>query len=132
MICTSVVGDRERPLHQRAQRLRHPLFDLEPDHQAAPALLQRTLEEAHEVFRFFLDLDVGVADQPEGSLAAHLVAGEEPRDEQPDRVFEEHEAERVASSALRGTLDEAVEAERKAQQRLHRPCPSCRRAAAPA
>ena len=63
------VGDRERVLHQRAQRLRHPLLDLEPDHKAAPSLLQRTLEETDEILRLFLHLDVGIADQPEGALA---------------------------------------------------------------
>ena len=77
-----VVGDRERPLHQEAQRFRHAVLDLEPDHRAAPALLQRPLEEADEVLRLFLDFDVRVADEAERALAAHLVAGEEPRDEQ--------------------------------------------------
>ena len=58
-----VVGHRERPLHQRAERFRHALLDLEPDDEAAAALLQRALEEADEVLRLFLHFDVGVADR---------------------------------------------------------------------
>src|SRR5436190_5922083 len=76
-----VVGHCHGALHERAKRVRHALLDLEPDDDAATALLQRSLEEADKVFRFFLYLDVGVADRPEGALAAHLVSGEEPGNE---------------------------------------------------
>ena len=113
------VGDRERPLHEVAQRFRHALLDLEPDHDAAAALLQRALEEAHEVFRLFLHLDVGIADDPERALPGHLVAGEEPRDEKPDGVLKKHEAERTRIVLAR-KLDEAIEPQREAHQRLHR------------
>ena len=44
-------------------------LDLEADHGAAAALLERRLEEAHEVLGLFLDLDVRVADDPEAALA---------------------------------------------------------------
>ena len=50
-----------------AQRLRHRRIELEADHRAAPAPLQRALEEAHQVLGLFLDLDVAVADDAEGA-----------------------------------------------------------------
>ena len=55
-----VIGHGERPLHERAQRIRHALLDLEPDDDAAAALLQRALEEADEILRLFLHFDVGI------------------------------------------------------------------------
>ena len=103
MMCTSVSETASARCTSVAQRFRHALLDLQPDHHAAAPLLQRALEEAHEVFRLFLHLDVGVADQPEGALPAHLVAGEEPRDEEPDRILQQHEAERIAISPCRGS-----------------------------
>ena len=52
-------------------------------------------------------------------MPAHLVAGEEPRDEQPGHVLQQNKAERVGIRLAR-QLDEAIEAEREAQERLHR------------
>ncbi len=71
-----VVGDRERALHEAAQLRRHRRFDLEPDHRAAAAALERGLEQPHQVFGLFLDLDVGVADDAERALPLHRVARE--------------------------------------------------------
>ena len=43
-------------------------------HRAAPAALERGLEQAHQVLGLFLDLDLGVADDAEGALPLHRVA----------------------------------------------------------
>ena len=55
--------------HQCAQFLRHRRIDLKMDHHAAAAALQRGLVGADKVFRLFLELHVGVADQPEQPAA---------------------------------------------------------------
>ena len=115
-----VVRDGERALHQLAHRFRHVLLDLQPDHQAATAALQRAFEEADEVLRLFLHLDVGVADEPESALSAHLVAREEPGDEEAEHVLQHGEAERIGLRLARN-LDEALDAARHADERLHRP-----------
>ena len=52
-----------------ANAVRHTGIDLEPDHHAAPPLLERRLEQAHEVLGLFLDLEVAVADEAEGRPA---------------------------------------------------------------
>ena len=49
----------------------------EPDHPAAAAALDRGAEEADQILGLLLDLDVAVADDPEGAAAEQLVAGEE-------------------------------------------------------
>ena len=59
-----------------AQVLGHRRLDLEADHAAAPALLQRRLEQAHEILGLFLDLEIAVADDPERALPLHVVARE--------------------------------------------------------
>src|SRR5690606_18123290 len=48
--------------HEIPQFLRHAIVELDADHRAAPAALERRLEEPHEIFRLFLHLDVAVAD----------------------------------------------------------------------
>ena len=45
---------------------------------AAAALLERRLEQAHQILGLFLDLDIGVADDAESALPLHVVAGEQP------------------------------------------------------
>ena len=77
-----VVGGGQRALHEAAQLLRHLGFDLEPDHRAAPAALQRGLEQADEILGLFLDFEFGVADDAERALALESVAGEQAADEQ--------------------------------------------------
>ena len=58
-------------------RARHRRFDLEADHVAAAAALQRRLVRAHQILGFLLDLDVAVAQHAEGALALDLKAGEQ-------------------------------------------------------
>ena len=56
-------------------------------------LLERGLEQPHQIFGLFLDFDVGVADDPEGALPLHGVAGEQPADEQPGGLLERDHAD---------------------------------------
>ena len=71
-----------------AQLFRHRGFDLEADHRAAAAALQRGLEQAHQVFGLFLDFEFGVADDAERALPLDGVAGKQPADEQAGRLLQ--------------------------------------------
>ena len=109
-----VAGD------ERAQRLRHARFDLQPDDRAAAPPLQRALVQAHQVFGLFLDFDVAVADDPETALPRDLVAGKELTDEGQDDLFERNEALHARQARLRQP-DEAIDLAGNAHQRAHRP-----------
>ena len=74
---TSSSATRERALHEAAQLGRHRRLDLEPDHRAAAAALERGLEQPHQILGLFLDLDVAVADDAERALPLHRVAGKQ-------------------------------------------------------
>ena len=100
-----------------AQAFRHRRLDLEADHRAAAAALERALEEADQVLGLFLDLDVAVADDAEGALPVDLVAGEQAVDEQRHRLFEADEA--VLAVVVRRQADEALDRAGHAQQRRH-------------
>jgi hypothetical protein len=68
--------------HEFAQALRQFRIELDADHRTAAAALERAFEQPHQIFGLFLDLDVGIADDPERSRPAHLVAGIERANEQ--------------------------------------------------
>ena len=55
------------------QAVGHARLELQPDHPAAPAALDRGAEVADQVLGFLLDLDVAVAEDAEGAAAQHLV-----------------------------------------------------------
>ena len=63
-------------------------LELQPDHPAAAAALDRGAEVADQVLGLLLDLDVAVADDPEGAAAEHLIAGEQITDLAPDQRLE--------------------------------------------
>ena len=48
-----------------AQFRRYLIVEFDADHRTAPSPLQCGLEELHQIFRLFGDLDIAVADQPE-------------------------------------------------------------------
>ena len=100
------------------ERHRHLRIELDADHRTAPPALQRALEKPHQVLGLLLDLDVAVADQPEGPRAAHDVAGKQPVDEQADHVLQRDEAD--AGLARIRQAEEAVEGHRQAQEPGHR------------
>ena len=113
-----VVADRQRPLHEAAQLRRHGGVDLEPDHRAAAAPLERGLEQAHQVFGLFLDFDFGVADDAEGALPLDGIAGKQAADEQRGRLLQGDRAGPLVAAA--GQPDEALDLLRHADQRVHR------------
>ncbi len=57
----------------------HAGLKLQADHLTAPAAFQGRLEVSYQVFGFFLDLDIAVADNAERAVAEHLVAGKQLR-----------------------------------------------------
>ena len=113
-----VVGDRERALHEAAQLGRHGGVEFEPDHRTAAALLQRGLEQPHQVFGFFLDFQFGIADDAEGALPLDGVAGKQPADEQRGRLFQRDQADALVGAARQP--DEALDLLRHADERVHR------------
>ena len=87
------------------------------DRDAAAAALQRGLVGADQVLGLFLELHVGVADQPERALPGHAEAGEQPVEEQPDQIIQQHEPDRLAARARQP--DEALDLAGQRQQRPH-------------
>ena len=59
------------------QAFGHVRLELQADDAAAPAALDRGAEIADQVLGFLLDLDVAVADDPEGAAAQHLIFREQ-------------------------------------------------------
>src|SRR5204863_4164231 len=54
---------------QSFQRVGNLFLELEADHPAAAAPLQGGAVEAHQILGLLLDLDIAVADDPEGAAA---------------------------------------------------------------
>ena len=102
---------------QGAQFVRHVRVDAEMDRDPAPAALQRRFVGADEVLGLFLELHVGVADQAELALAGDAEAGEQPVEEQPHQIVEDHEADRLADRARQP--DEPIHLAGQRQQRPH-------------
>lgn len=81
-----------QPLHdQLAQPVGGAGGDLQPDHVAAAAALQRGLELAHQILGLVLELEVAVAQHPEGAVADIAIAGEQPRQIHQQQVFQPQE-----------------------------------------
>lgn len=51
------------------------MFGLKPDHATAPPPLNGAAEEADEIFGFFFQFDVAVADNPEQARADQIKTG---------------------------------------------------------
>ena len=113
-----VVRGGERALHKGAQFLRHLGFDFQADHRSAPPPLQRGLEQAHQIFGFFLDFEFGVADDPEGALTFDGIAGEQPADEQTGGLLQRDQPDRAVPGGRQA--DEAVDLAGHANERVHR------------
>jgi hypothetical protein len=112
-----VVGDGERALDEAAQLLRHRGFHFEADRRAAAAALEHALELHHEVFGFFLDLDIAVAHDAEGALPLHRVTREQLRDEQPDDMLERDQPRAAVGGRQ---ADDPLDLLRDADERVHR------------
>ena len=83
------------------------------DDVAAPPPLQRGLEQADEVFRLLLDLDLAVAQHAEDALRDDREAGEQPIEEQRDHLLDRQEP-----NAGAGQPDETIDRGRDQDQRL--------------
>ena len=64
----------EAVLDHPHQAFGHARLELQPDHPAAAAALDRGAEVADQILGFLLDLDVAVAQDPERAAAQHVVA----------------------------------------------------------
>ena len=115
----AVVGGAERALHEVLQLGRHVRLDVEPDHQAAAAALERGLEQPHQVFGLFEDFQFGVADDAERADPLHRIAGEQLADEQAGRAFDRDQPDCSAFAGLRQP-HESLDAVRHADERVHR------------
>jgi hypothetical protein len=78
-VVSEMIASRgvEPSLDDADQLVGHVRLELEPDDPAAPPALDRGAEVADQILGFFLDLDVAVADDPEGAAAEHLVFREQ-------------------------------------------------------
>ena len=73
-----IASARVEPvLDHRDQAFGHSRLELQADDPAAPPPLDRGAEVADQVLGFLLDLDVAVADDPEGAAAQHLIFREQ-------------------------------------------------------
>ena len=113
-----VVGNLKLARDEPAQLRRAARVHLHADHHAATAALQRGLEELHEIFGFFLDLDVAVANDPEQALTQHFVAGKQPGDREQQQVLQRQEARARTGFGSREP-HEALELRRYGQKRVH-------------
>ena len=118
-----VVADVEL-LHDEALQARgHQAVDLEADDVAAPAALERRLVGGDEVLGLLLHLDVTVAQDAEGAVAAREEAREQPRQVHADHRLDADEADRrrrrSSARVLDGQADEAHELARDRDQRVH-------------
>ena len=81
-------------LAQKAPQIgRHPRIDREVDDMAAPAPLQRGLEQADEVFGLLLDLDLAVAQHPKDALRDDREAGKQMVEKQRDHLLDRQKAD---------------------------------------
>jgi hypothetical protein len=112
----------ERALHEALQFRRHPRLDVEPDHDATAAALERGLEQPHQVFGLFEDFHLRVADHPERARAFHRIAGKKLADEQAGRALDRDQPGLPGLPAVGGLgqPDETLDAVRHADQRVHR------------
>ena len=103
--------------HEEAQVLRHRRLDLETDHAAAAALLERRLEQAHQILGLFLHLEIGIADHAERALSLHFVTGKQAARVEHDHLLQRDEARGSRFREIR-QADEALGPRRQADERI--------------
>ena len=96
-----VVADVELLHHEALQPRRHLAVDLEPDDVAAAPALEGGLVERDEILGLLLHLDVAVAQDAEGAVAARQEAREQARQEHADHRLDADEADRLHRSVAR-------------------------------
>ena len=82
----------QMPGDEMAQRLRHGGAAFHVDHAAAAPALEQRLEQQHQVFGFFLDFHVAVAQDAEHAPARHRMAGEQLVEIKRDHMLQRNEA----------------------------------------
>src|SRR6516165_11820839 len=87
-----IVRAGERALHEDLQVRRHCRLELEADHRSAAAPLEHRLELAHEILCFLLDLDLGIADDPECPLPLDRIARKQSSDEKASCLLKRDDA----------------------------------------
>ena len=85
-----MVGD------EFAQVVRHGARALHVNDRTAAAALEQGLEQKHQVFGFFFDFHIAVAQDAEHARARHFVTGEETVEIERDDLFQRQEAHRLA------------------------------------
>ena len=115
----SVIRRVERALHEALQLGRHIGLDIEPDHQTAAAAFERSLKQPHQVFGFFKDFELGVADDAERAYSLHRVAGKQFADEKAGHAFDRDQANFATLPDVRQPR-ESLDAVRHADQSVHR------------
>ena len=113
-----VFGDSKRAPHEAPQVRRHGGVEFQANDRTTPAALEHGLEQAHQVFRLFLDFEVGIADHPERPLPFDGVAGEQLGDEQRGDLLQGHQAR--GAVRRRWNADEAFDLLGHADERVHR------------
>ena len=120
---TPVVADVELLHHEAPEPRGHLPVDLQPDDVAAAAALERRLVEGDEILGLLLDLDVAVAQDAKGALAARDEAGKQLGDEHADRRLDADEPGSepgaIRGGGVGGQPDEARQLARDRQQRVH-------------
>jgi hypothetical protein len=99
------------------QHLRHGGLQRQVDGDPAAASFQRRLIGQDEVGGLILELDIGVADDPEQPLGVSRIAGEEVLQGQADHILQHDEADRTAR--LRRQADETLDLARQRDQGAH-------------
>ena len=118
-----VVADVELLHDEPLQARGHEAVDLEANDAAAPAALECRLIGGDEVLRLLLHLDVTVAQDAEGAVAAGEKSREQPRQMHADHGLDADEADRrhvlAGCGRLQGQADEAHQLHRDRDQRVH-------------
>ncbi len=114
-----VVSACKRPLYEPTQLHRHGSFELKADDRSAPSALEHRLEFAHQVLGLLLDLDLGVANDPESTLPFDGIAREEAGDEKRDDLFERDHAG-ARHSVATWQAHEPLDLVWHADERVHR------------
>ena len=96
-----------------AQTLVHRVVHGQADHRPPAPALQGRFEDAHQVFRLFLDLHVAVADHPEDAGIADLEARKHAVQVEPHDLFDPDKAHRLA-----GQTHEPVDLVRQGDQAI--------------
>jgi len=81
---------------EAVELVRHLALELEADDSSSAASLDRASEVADQILGFFLDLDIAVADHPEGAAGDQRMFRKDGSDHAADQSLDRHVARRLA------------------------------------